>query len=163
MNMREQICAGISRAERIARHCLFRSEFARRICRLEWLGSQRPEQRHDHSNVQGRRAKLRATGSPLIRAARSSRLSLQPRTKSPRPSIQRRRRSRSRVGTIPHSPRRSAPCRRTVAGPRGRSPNGTPEHPVEQDLAAIEDFDVHIGGRGVEHDQPRERLKSRVG
>ena len=61
---------------------------------------------------------------PQIHGARSSRLSLRPRTKSRVPSIQRRRRSRSRVGAIRHLPFGSAPRRRTVAGPRGQSPTG---------------------------------------
>ena len=36
------------------------------------------------------------------------------------------------------------------------------QHPVEKDLISIEDLQVHIGGRGVEHDRPRKRLKSWV-
>ena len=61
---------------------------------------------------------------PLIHGARPSRPSLRPRTKSLRPSIQRKRRSRPRVGTTAHAPRGSAPHRRTAAGPRGQSPTG---------------------------------------
>ena len=36
------------------------------------------------------------------------------------------------------------------------------EHPVEQDLIPIEDLDVHIGSRRIEHDRPSERLEGRV-
>ena len=36
------------------------------------------------------------------------------------------------------------------------------EHPVEQDRIPIEDLDVHISGRRIEHDRPSERLKGRV-
>ena len=36
------------------------------------------------------------------------------------------------------------------------------EHPVEKDLIPVEDLDVHIGGRGIEHDRPSARLKGRV-
>ena len=36
------------------------------------------------------------------------------------------------------------------------------EHPVEKDLIPIEDLDVHIGGRSIEHDRPSERLEGGV-
>ena len=36
------------------------------------------------------------------------------------------------------------------------------EHPVEKDLVPIEDLYVHVGGRGIEHDRPSERLEGRM-
>ena len=36
------------------------------------------------------------------------------------------------------------------------------EHLVEKDLVSVEDLHIHVGGRGIEHDRPSERLEGRV-
>ena len=36
------------------------------------------------------------------------------------------------------------------------------ERPVEKDLVPVEDLHIHVGGRGIEHDRPSERLEGRV-
>ena len=75
------------------------------------------------------------------------------RRKARRPSIQRRRRSRSRVGTIPHLPCDQHLVEDLLLDREVRV------RPVssEQDHIAVEDLDIHIGGRSVEHDRPCER------